>query len=101
MVVPATELVVESGGPFPTFARPSADECYEVRNRLMDLHGLGEYIRPTSCPTNFPIDSRDPPEVCSVYHNQSSMCSCIIALSVNSYSFLSVLQPYYFKLNFV
>lgn len=92
MVVPATELVVASGGPFPTFARPSADECYEVRNRLMDLHGLDQYVRPTSCPTNVPIDSCDPPEVCSVYHNQSSMRSCTVALLVNSYSFLSVLQ---------
>ncbi|CAK9206393.1 unnamed protein product [Sphagnum troendelagicum] len=56
--------VMQLEGPYPTFARPSVEECWEVRNRLHSLHGLGgEYVRPRSCPTIDPIAMRDPEEV--------------------------------------
>uniref|UniRef100_A0A7I4D411 HhH-GPD domain-containing protein n=1 Tax=Physcomitrium patens TaxID=3218 RepID=A0A7I4D411_PHYPA len=51
----AVELAVTSGSPYPDFARPYPEECYEVRNRLSQLHGTGSYARGKSCPTIDPL----------------------------------------------
>lgn len=53
--VGAVELAVTSGSPYPDFARPYPEECYEVRNRLSQLHGTGSYARGKSCPTIDPL----------------------------------------------
>jgi hypothetical protein len=77
--------VMQLEGPYPTFARPSVEECWEVRNRLHSLHGLGgEYVRPQSCPTIDPIAICDPEEVSSsscffftiVLHVKLKFCEC-------------------------
>jgi hypothetical protein len=77
--------VMQLEGPYPTFARPSVEECWEVRNRLHSLHGLGgKYVRPQSCPTIDPIAIRDPEEVSSsscyffviVQHVKLKFCEC-------------------------